>query len=165
MVRNCYIFNCIYFQLHIFSTAYIFNCIYFQLHLFSTAYICAHEFEYTQYTCMTLTNLYGSILYVLKKHLPTIVVFSTLLYPLTPDPIRVQSCVCCLFWTNKNSMAVISFYLSHSHYPIRDINPSISAISKWKYLLLLKPSFHCMPDSQGNLYALTWALMRKIFFF
>ena len=33
--------------------------------------------------------------------------------PSAPDPIRVQPCVCCLFWTNRNS--------------------------KWKYLLLLKP--------------------------
>ena len=37
--------------------------------------------------------------------------------PLAPDPIRVQSCVCCLFWSNRNSMAVrrlhLSFHLSH----------------------------------------------------
>ena len=26
--------------------------------------------------------------------------------PWAPDPIRDQSCVCCLFWTNRNSMAV-----------------------------------------------------------
>ena len=32
--------------------------------------------------------------------------------PLVPDPIRVQSCVCCLFWTNKNSMAATSIFLS-----------------------------------------------------
>ena len=32
--------------------------------------------------------------------------------PLTPDPIRVPSCVCCLFWTN--SMAVTSIFLSIS---------------------------------------------------
>ena len=56
--------------------------------------------------------------------------------PLGPHPTRVQSCVCCIFWTNRNSLAVTSFYLSH--YPIRDMNPWISAISKWKYLLLLK---------------------------
>ena len=33
--------------------------------------------------------------------------------PLAPDPIRVQSCVCCLFWTNRNSLAVtyLSIYL------------------------------------------------------
>ena len=30
--------------------------------------------------------------------------------PLAPDPIRVQSCVCCLFWTNRNSMAVTSIF-------------------------------------------------------
>ena len=34
--------------------------------------------------------------------------------PLAPDPIRVQSCVCCLFWTNRNSMAVTSIFLSIS---------------------------------------------------
>ena len=50
---------------------------------------------------------------------------------LPPDPIRVQSCVCCLFRTNRNSIAVTS------HYPIRVMNPSIGAISK-KYLRLLK---------------------------
>ena len=32
---------------------------------------------------------------------------------LAPDPIRVQSCVCCLFWTNRN-MAVTSIFLSIS---------------------------------------------------
>ena len=32
--------------------------------------------------------------------------------PLAPDPIRVQSCVCCLFWTNRNCMAVTSICLS-----------------------------------------------------
>ena len=26
--------------------------------------------------------------------------------PLAPDPIRVQTCVCCLFWTNRDCMAV-----------------------------------------------------------
>ena len=34
--------------------------------------------------------------------------------PLAPHPFRVQSCVCCLFWTNINSMAVISIFLSIS---------------------------------------------------
>ena len=34
--------------------------------------------------------------------------------PLEPDPIRVQSCVWCLFWTNRNSMAVTSIFLSIS---------------------------------------------------
>ena len=34
--------------------------------------------------------------------------------PLAPDPIRVQSCVCCLFWTTRNSMAVTSIFLSIS---------------------------------------------------
>ena len=56
--------------------------------------------------------------------------------PIVPDPIRVQPCVCYLFWTNGNSMAVTSFSLSH--YPIRVMIPSIGAISKWKYVLLLK---------------------------
>ena len=57
--------------------------------------------------------------------------------PLAPDPIRVQSCACCLFWTNRNSMAVhLYFYLTHSIQ--LEINLYIGAISKWKYLLLLK---------------------------
>ena len=34
--------------------------------------------------------------------------------PLAPDPIRVQSCVCCLCWTSGNSMAVTSIFLSIS---------------------------------------------------
>ena len=33
---------------------------------------------------------------------------------LAPDPIRVQSCFCCLFWTNRNSMAGTSIFLSIS---------------------------------------------------
>ena len=36
--------------------------------------------------------------------------------PLAPDPIRVQSCVCCFFWTNRNSMVVTSIFLSISLY-------------------------------------------------
>ena len=55
--------------------------------------------------------------------------------PLAPHPIRVQSCVCCLFWTNRNSMAGTSIFLS-----ISLSNHSIGAISKCKYLLLLKHS-------------------------
>ena len=31
--------------------------------------------------------------------------------PLAPDPIRVQSCVCCLFWTIRNSNIYLSIYL------------------------------------------------------
>ena len=55
--------------------------------------------------------------------------------PLAPDPIRVQSCVWCLFWTNRNSMAGIIY---HSIYLIiqLEMNPFLC---KWKYLLLLKP--------------------------
>ena len=34
--------------------------------------------------------------------------------PLAPDPIRVQTCVCCLFLTNKNSLALTSNFLSIS---------------------------------------------------
>ena len=34
--------------------------------------------------------------------------------PLAPDLIRVQSCVCCLFWTNRNCLAVTSIFLSIS---------------------------------------------------
>jgi len=33
---------------------------------------------------------------------------------LASDPIRIQSCVCCLFWTKINSMAVTSIFLSFS---------------------------------------------------
>ena len=34
--------------------------------------------------------------------------------PLAPDPIRVQSCVYCLFWTSRNSLALTSIFLSIS---------------------------------------------------
>ena len=39
---------------------------------------------------------------------------SCILSPLAPDPIRVQSCVCRLFWTNRNSLGVASVFLSIS---------------------------------------------------
>ena len=41
---------------------------------------------------------------------------------LAPEPIRAQTCVCCLFWTNKNIMAVTSIFLSIS-LSIRDNEP------------------------------------------
>ena len=34
--------------------------------------------------------------------------------PLAPDPIRVQPCVWCLFWTNSNCVEVTSIFLSSS---------------------------------------------------
>ena len=55
-----------------------------------------------------LTSLHGD---QLKLHLKSLY-HSCLPSPLVPDPIRVQSCVWYLFWTNRN------FYLSH--HPIRD---------------------------------------------
>jgi len=57
--------------------------------------------------------------------------------PLAPDPIRVQSCVWCLFWTNRNSMAGTSIFLSISS-SNQSYKSFISAFSKWKYVLLLK---------------------------
>ena len=57
--------------------------------------------------------------------------------PVALDPIRVQSCVWCLFWTNRDCMAVTSIFLSIS-FPIRDMNSLINANCKWKYLLLLQ---------------------------
>ena len=36
--------------------------------------------------------------------------------PSVPDPIRVQACVWCLFWTNRNSLAVTSIFLSNQSY-------------------------------------------------
>ena len=66
---------------------------------------------------------------------------------LAPDPIRVQSCVS-LFWTNRIIMAVTSIFLL-SHYPIRDMTPSIGSISKWKYFLLLKHSVY-WPSFKGS---------------
>ena len=44
------------------------------------------------------------------------IIFIALLYSgtLAPDSTRVQSCVCCLFWTNRKSMAATSIFLSIS---------------------------------------------------
>ena len=88
------------------------------------------------------------ILYQLKyaasiyHNLYPLYLYSCMSSPLAPDPIRVQSWVCCLLWTNEIVRRKhISLYLSY--YPIRDMNPSIGAISKWKYLLLLKHSAFC----------------------
>ena len=45
--------------------------------------------------------------------------------PLAPDPIRVQSCVCCLFWTNRNSNIYLSIYLIIQV----EINPYVGALT------------------------------------
>ena len=58
--------------------------------------------------------------------------------PLAPDPIRVQSCVCCLYWTNRNSKGVTSIFLSSSLSNQNYESFNQRYISKWKYLLLLK---------------------------
>ena len=81
--------------------------------------------------------------------------------PLAPDPIRVQSCVCCLFWTNRNIVwrKHLSFYLFH--YPIRVMNLYIGAISKWKYILLLKQNFKLCEDRNFYEYGLTAELNNK----
>ena len=51
---------------------------------------------------------------------------SCMLCPLAPDPIRVQS-YGCLFWTNRNCMAVTSIFLSILIIQL-EINPYIGAI-------------------------------------
>ena len=62
--------------------------------------------------------------------------------PLSPDPTRVQSCICChsepIVWRLH-----LSFYLSH--HLIRDMNPSIGAI------ILLLPFLY---QQQRNLFTL-----------
>ena len=40
-----------------------------------------------------------------------LLIHSCMPIPLVPDPIRVQSCVCCLFWTIRNSNIYLSIYL------------------------------------------------------
>ena len=40
--------------------------------------------------------------------------------PLAPEPIRVQPCVWCLFWTNRNCMTVTSIFLSFASSNYRD---------------------------------------------
>ena len=47
------------------------------------------------------------------------------------------SVMCCLLWTNRNSIAVISIFLSIS-LSNRDMNPSIGAISKRKYFIKVR---------------------------
>ena len=54
------------------------------------------------------------------------VVHSCMPIPLAPDPIRVQSCVCCLFWTNRNCMTVTSIFLS-----ISLSNHSYESFNRW----------------------------------
>ena len=62
----------------------------------------------------------------------------------------------------------LSFYLSH--YPIRVMNPSIGAISKWKYLLLMKLKcpresilINCLFSSQkNNIYCIVKHIFRIV---
>ena len=73
-----------------------------------------------------------------------------------PIPIRVQSCVCCLFWTNRDCMAVTSIFLSH--YPIRDMNPL-----NWKYLLTMKRSDCKFSGTQKSLRYYSLSIGTKYF--
>ena len=54
--------------------------------------------------------------------------------PLAPDPIRVQPCVWCLFWTNRNCMAVTSIFLSIS---LSNQSYEFFNRRKWKYYFYL----------------------------
>ena len=66
--------------------------------------------------------------------------YSSLLYAESIEPL-IQSGFSHVFGVYSEPIETVwrlhlSFYLSH--YPIRVMNPLIGAISKWKYLLLLK---------------------------
>ena len=66
---------------------------------------------------------------------------SSIYFPITPvcrvHQRLIQSGFCShVFVVYSEPISHPSFYLSH--YPIRVMNPSIGALSKWKYLLLLK---------------------------
>ena len=59
---------------------------------------------FRNFICL-LEGIYNFRYHLFAFHLPS---------PLAPDPIMVQSCVCCLLWTKRNSMVVISIFLSIS---------------------------------------------------
>ena len=91
------------------------------------------------YSCSVLISLWLQISYKISE--PTFVQWDhpCMPSPLAPDQISVRSCVCGLFWTNRNSMAVTSISLIYlAHYPMRDKSLYQGYNSKWKYLLLLK---------------------------
>ena len=60
-----------------------------------------------------LLNLNSSLIFI-NTSVIKLLNHTCLPIPLAPDPIRVQSCVCCLLLTNRNSMAVTSIFLSIS---------------------------------------------------
>ena len=67
--------------------------------------------NYSHLNCCFIGDKWGN---VVKEYVYVYYDRSSMPSPLAPDPIRVQSCVCCLFWTKRNSMAVISIFLSLS---------------------------------------------------
>ena len=65
--------------------------------------------------CFLLKHLGGGCKLSDAKHSWIKVIYhSCMLNPLGTDPIRVQLMVCCLFWTNRNSMAAKTIFLSIS---------------------------------------------------
>jgi len=74
---------------------------------------------WTNRNCMTVTSIFLSISlsnerWILKSAVNGNIYFYCMPSPLAPDPISVQQCVSCLFWTNRNSMAETSIFLSIS---------------------------------------------------
>ena len=59
--------------------------------------------------CLLKFKLISFLLFKLFFHF-----HSSMPSPLAPDPIRVQPCVLCLFWTIRNCMVVTSIFLSSS---------------------------------------------------
>ena len=74
--------------------------------------------------------------------------------PLAPGPIRVQSCVWCLFWTNRNCMSVSSIFLSISSSrfksPLYQIN-WLQHSALFFLLILAKNIFLNLSNNKNNL--------------
>ena len=77
-------------------------------------YYLSHDLEIIE-QCALCTLYYQNVVYCKRKSQyfpnPSFIHFC-MPSLLAPDPIRVQSCVCCLFWTNRNIVALTSIFLS-----------------------------------------------------
>ena len=97
----------------------------------------------------TLRGLFGTI----KAHLYA--------SPLALDPIRVQSCVCCLFWTN---MAVSSIYLSIYLIIQLEMNPFIGTNQKMEIFTSTETIVKVVHRSHGYIEGRGYKLKKNDFF-
>ena len=72
------------------------------------------SFEEDTFPLALFLGLNVSIVYIQEQQFTHIHRHSCTPSSLAPDPIMVQLCVCCLFWTNRNCMAVACIFLSIS---------------------------------------------------